>query len=416
MTGAHASHVSCGELQWGRVQTDAEGRRRASTAPSMPRFNGAASKRTRKAGAGTSCAWTICCFNGAASKRTRKGIHPRGYPGDYCSFNGAASKRTRKDVPPHGGRSTRLSFNGAASKRTRKESASANDSDVATSFNGAASKRTRKDNPDDLRCKPSAASMGPRPNGRGRKPVTSKHRPAVLLQWGRVQTDAEGRGHSASPGFRRRSFNGAASKRTRKAPDARHGDQPARLLQWGRVQTDAEGGLGCVDGEQGVELQWGRVQTDAEGICLGIWDAHRRAASMGPRPNGRGRYVPDRRDAQLQNGFNGAASKRTRKEAARALLNLNVLRFNGAASKRTRKGLARFPGLRRPPASMGPRPNGRGRIAITIAFLIAPAVLQWGRVQTDAEGVRKRRPCGSPSMLQWGRVQTDAEGGSMRFD
>ena len=37
-------------------------------------------------------------------------------------------------------------------------------------------------------------------------------------------------------------------------------------------------------------------------------------------------------------------------------------------------------------------------------------MLQWGRVQTDAEGAYVPAASAPVSALQWGRVQTDAEG------
>ena len=61
------------------------------------------------------------------------------------------------------------------------------------------------------------------------------------LQWGRVQTDAEGGTPPTSTRAPRYSFNGAASKRTRKGQDDRGRRASGCRLQWGRVQTDAEG-------------------------------------------------------------------------------------------------------------------------------------------------------------------------------
>jgi len=66
-------------------------------------------------------------------------------------------------------------------------------------------------------CPPSAwpASMGPRLEGRGNRPLWQVAQPSMLLQWGRVLKDAEMTGTSELS---------AASL----------------LLQWGRVLKDAE--------------------------------------------------------------------------------------------------------------------------------------------------------------------------------
>ena len=85
-----------------------------------------------------------------------------------------------------------------------------------------------------------------------------------MLQWGRAQEDAE------------TEFGG---------------DWPENIptLQWGRAQEDAETShiyrtrCRCCDA-----LQWGRAQEDAE-THLGVGDPQLLdAASMGPRPRGRG--------------------------------------------------------------------------------------------------------------------------------
>ena len=158
-------------LQWGRVLTNAETRRRrrdhhhdALRASMGPRSH----ERGNALGHGGDGG--VRSFNGAAFSRTRK--HARGC---WCS--------------------TRLSyrFNGAAFSRTRKQPGrAALATPRTTSFNGAAFSRTRK-----LRHKTAVGSV------------------RVLLQWGRVLTNAE----------------------TSKAP--RMFSWLPRL-QWGRVLTNAE--------------------------------------------------------------------------------------------------------------------------------------------------------------------------------
>ena len=64
----------------------------------------------------------------------------------------------------------------------------------------------------------------------------------------------------------------------------------ARGLQWGRGQTAAESAeLFEADGWIYKQLQWGRGQTAAERRGAASVDAQMPFASMGPRPNGRGK-------------------------------------------------------------------------------------------------------------------------------
>ena len=226
--------------------------------------------------------------------------------------------------------------------------------------------------------------MGPRPNGRGK----SRRRRRRCLA-GRV--------------------NGAAAKRPRKAPGGRHAVRPAAARQWGRGQTAAERrvplpgprlapmsrqwGRGQTAAERASsvarhdrpvrasmgprpngrgklvraiyeleihERQWGRGQTAAESrFPLGPHNEPR--ASMGPRPNGRGKNAAPARQCVPCRGVNGAAAKRPRKGWRCMRTTALSWSVNGAAAKRPRKAC----GPRRPPAdvraSMGPRPNGRGK-------------------------------------------------------
>ena len=292
------------------------GRGAGRTRRSLPitRFNGAASKRTRKDVLYSHCRADLIASMGPRPNGRGRRNHARCMHCDYQGFNGAASKRTRKGAPRMPSSSTGACFNGAASKRTRKGLTA------------------------ELLALHTIASMGPRPNGRGRR-----------LSYLPRGSEVHG-------------FNGAASKRTRKV---RLPVGPRRSMPW---------------------LQWGRVQTDAEGGGRRIASARKGVASMGPRPNGRGRsmtVVGIRRRLLGFNGaaskrtrkvawfagavavvgsFNGAASKRTRKATGRAAVHIGHGGFNGAASKRTRKADGRRRNLLSGmPASMGPRPNGRGR-------------------------------------------------------
>ena len=146
----------------------------------------------------------------------------------------------------------------------------------------------------------SAASMGPRPNGRG---------------WHTFKREGQRERLRASMGPRP---NGRGW-----VGDGSSGPSTSlRLLQWGRDLTDADGhhGLARLD--------------------------HHRVASMGPRPNGRGWHVSVVRTSRIG------------------------------------------------PASMGPRPNGRGWVATARLLAAKTVTLQWGRDLTDADGrVRTSRTC-----------------------
>ena len=203
--------------------------------------------------------------------------------------------------------------------------------------------------------------MGPRPFGRGRqgqeaaerrqgrrfngaatfrsrKALSMSVRPAkiVLLQWGRDLSVAEGGCTGRVRGARRPRFNGAATFRSRKArrpfPCSLHNSP----LQWGRDLSVAEGTNPIPRGHTFSTLQWGRDLSVAEGTSRGcpdrqsesfngaatfrsrkgarLGDMHgRAAASMGPRPFGRGRSCCFATPTTSPSSFNGAATFRSRK-------------------------------------------------------------------------------------------------------
>ena len=153
--------------------------------------------------------------------------------------------------------------------------------------NGAAAKRPRK-GPGAARCRrPPLASMGPRPNGRGKARTAAAARPTC-------------------------SVNGAAAKRPRKA-----------ALDTSRMMCSLR--------------QWGRGQTAAERVGAAR-NVSGRAASMGPRPNGRGKAI-----------FAAAAA---------AQLLMRQWGRGQTAAERVRLADIRV----ELGASMGPRPNGRGKL------------------------------------------------------
>ena len=209
--------------------------------------------------------------------------------------------------------------------------------------------------------------MGPRPNGRGK--LAAK---ILSVGWTHGVNGAAAKRPRKAPSPRRRAsrptcVNGAAAKRPRKAvafranrlargkasmgprPNGRGKTQNSLgllvviLRQWGRGQTAAERGSTVAFFRAANERQWGRGQTAAERR----WRAASpltRFASMGPRPNGRG--------------------------------------------KLERTPMPRQPQL----ASMGPRPNGRGK-RNRKAMNHGLTSRQWGRGQTAAERPNDADPC-----------------------
>ena len=89
-------------------------------------------------------------------------------------------------------------------------------------------------------------------------------------------------------------------------------------------------------GHRNVELQWGRGRMAAEGPPKTKRYGDDRFASMGPRPDGRGRTELPANIAQTV-CFNGAAAGWPRKEAWPAPQRCQALGFNGAAAGWPRK-------------------------------------------------------------------------------
>ena len=187
----------------------------------------------------------------------------------------------------------------------------------------------------------------------------------IWLQWGRGRMAAEGAAHD---GLCRRVEllqwgRGRMAAEGRKVMGATE-ENP--VLQWGRGRMAAEGTLNGPAPKGAGSLQWGRGRMAAEGVESSPHARYIVVASMGPRPDGRGR-----------------TARRARSAARR--------RFNGAAAGWPRK-------VERGPfavadwqcASMGPRPDGRGRI-LQIQARADASLLQWGRGRMAAEGPSVRR-------------------------
>ena len=131
--------------------------------------------------------------------------------------------------------------------------------------------------------------------------------------------------------------------------------------QWGRGQTAAESGLPAPGGKRTAERrQWGRGQTAAERCRAGRPPLH-----GNPRQWGRGQTAAERRGVPMRLRATAQASMGPRPDG----------RGKTPSS-------ATLPHSRN--ASMGPRPDGRGKPP---AWDVVPTSTrrQWGRGQTAAE-------------------------------
>ena len=89
-------------------------------------------------------------------------------------------------------------------------------------------------------------------------------------------------------------------------------------------------------------------------------------ASMGPRPDGRGKLAGGTTPFTQNHSVNGAAARRPRKVAGFGRMRLfGKGGVNGAAARRPRKGrIVRITITPSQTASMGPRPDGRGKFGL----------------------------------------------------
>ena len=204
--------------------------------------------------------------------------------------------------------------------------------------------------------------MGPRPDGRGRRAP----RGGGPARWRCVNGAAAGWPRKA-PVFvqvqgRRRGVNGAAAGWPRKVSHDSDLSAASRMRQWGRGRMAAEGSLSTLS-----------LSTQRRGV--------NGAAAGWPRKAGRG----------------------TRQRAT-------PLRVNGAAAGWPRKGLYADSPLYGLAASMGPRPDGRGRSSMAARMLFEAISRQWGRGRMAAEGRRPGPHLSPPPRRQWGRGRMAAEG------
>ncbi len=283
------------KLQWSRIPKDAEG----GAAQQRSVRRGRASMEPHPEGRGRSA---------ASSRPSRRSA---------ASFNGAASRRTRK--VDHADRAARRHVD--ASMEPHPEGRGRGSSDAWPALDPEASMEPHPEgrgrgSSDAWPALDPEASMEPDPEGRGRLWWSPRGPIALrLLQWSRIPKDAEGRTRFRREAFRERSFNGAASRRTRKAlAPRRHRARDGASMEphpegRGRTRRRMPGRLRLRSG-----LQWSRIPKDAEGRCS---------------PSG---------SRSRSSRFNGAASRRTRKAVVQPLV-------VGDAGR----------------ASMEPHPEGRGR-------------------------------------------------------
>ena len=178
------------------------------------------------------------------------------------------------------------------------------------------------------------ASMGPRPDGRGKRSTTKSSARTSARQWGRGQTAAERRrnGRALADGM---GVNGAAARRPRKEEFCTG------------LSLASSASMGPRPDGRGKEIDV-------------LWDEVRRFASMGPRPDGRGK-------ARLARPSS-----------------LGVIASMGP--RPDGRGKLPTPRCSAParPASMGPRPDGRGKLHRALPREWTEK-RQWGRGQTAAE-------------------------------
>ena len=135
----------------------------------------------------------------------------------------------------------------------------------------------------------------------------------------------------------------------------------------------------------------------------------RRPASMGPRPDGRGRQPMFKLQSD-QHARQWGRGRMAAEGCGSAGLSRRAGCVNGAAAGWPRKACRpHVPDAVRDNASMGPRPDGRGRSGYLILMIFSLG-RQWGRGRMAAEGAlgatRPERPRGR----QWGRGRMAAEG------
>ena len=125
----------------------------------------------------------------------------------------------------------------------------------------------------------------------------------------------------------------------------------------------------------------------AEGHGVGHDLAGHGPASMGPRPDGRGRLTKMGSGCARAASVNGAAAGWPRKAGERLADFIFWAERQWGRGRMAAEGVLLHDVLvRRGEASMGPRPDGRGKSLILGAQLDDAHLRQWGRGRMAAEG------------------------------
>ena len=176
--------------------------------------------------------------------------------------------------------------------------------------------------------------MGPRPDGRGKAAGLAPRGTLALRQWGRGQTAAE----SPYDRLHTLAFVGR---------------------QWGRGQTAAESRRHDLSRPAWRASMGPRPDGRGKMLAAPFSEAIL-FASMGPRPDGRGKMTKARADViarQRQWGRGQTAAE----SLGPGRSHTRPPRVNGAAARRPRKVAPVYDLGRTGTASMGPRPDGRGK-------------------------------------------------------
>ena len=343
---------------------DGRGRAQAAAAYSNSQrgVNGAAAGWPRKAASRCRTIDSHWGVNGAAAGWPRKASTLRGASFRQPSVNGAAAGWPRKGRRRGTTTWATPRVNGAAAGWPRKVANSSKRSARAMRQWGRGRMAAEGCAAQDSRPDPEHASMGPRPDGRGRSCCFS-------LSWdscGCVNGAAAGWPRKALPIRCRAADSTAASMGPR--PDGRgrrRRQRPSphlvRLRQWGRGRMAAEGSRRQAVDWTPPPRQWGRGRMAAEGLCRRP-GREGRSASMGPRPDGRGRATGRPWRARSEPASMGPRPDGRGRPSSGSGSPTTTNCVNGAAAGWPRKaGHEPDTPDHVPSASMGPRPDGRGR-------------------------------------------------------
>ena len=233
--------------------------------------------------------------------------------------------------------------------------------------------------------------MGPRPFGRGRCAAVARHRQAALASMGPRPFGRGRRRGKGAAAAKTKSFNGAATFRSRKA-------EAADLSSTDRYNASM--------GPR--PFGRGRLMRRLSSIAAAT-------ASMGPRPFGRGRDVTSRpNEEHTQASMGPRPFGRGRPNQKVAFRGRKSASMGPRPFGRGRAAAWPGPGLYILAASMGPRPFGRGR----------PKRLRWQRrlwrfngaaTFRSRKGRHTRHVRAIPRTLQWGRDLSVAEGVGVRL-